>query len=312
MRRAAITLMLPALAACSEYDVVERGFEDVYRQGGEDRTSDVIFVVDDSASMAEEQAQLAASFAGFVDVLSTTYADFQLGVTTTDPDADVLTGPPLSPDTPDIEAAFVERVAVGTDGAREEQGWLRAVEALDAATNPGFRRPGAALVVVFFSDEDDHSDGAVQAYVDRLGQLGGEAGATVHAIVGDEPGGCVSGISAADPGSRYLEGALLTGGLIGSICEEDYSELLREVAFDVAGWADLFPLTRIPELATLEVKVDGVVMPNREDDGWTYSLGDNAVWFHGRAVPRPGQDVVLTYQAVEGAKEGDVVEGAEE
>jgi hypothetical protein len=316
-RAPATSLMLPAvlaplLGACSEYEYVEQRFEDVYRQGGEERFSDVVFVVDDSASMAEEQAQLAASFAGFVDVLSTTYADFRLGVTTTDPDAPAMTGAPLSPDTPDIEDAFIERVAVGTDGSREEQGWLRAFEAMDPATNPGFRRPGASLVVVFFSDEDDHSGGAVQGYVDGMAQLAGEAGLRVHAIVGDEPGGCVSGISAADPGSRYLEGAALTDGLIGSICEEDYSELLREVAFDVAGWADLFPLSRIPELATLEVRVDGVLIPNREVDGWTYALGDNAVWFHDRAVPRPGQDVVMTYQAVEGAQQGDRIEGAEE
>jgi hypothetical protein len=166
-------------------------------------------------------------------------------------------------------------------------------------------------VVVFFSDEDDHSDGTVQAYVDRLLVMGGEAGAVVHAIVGDEPGGCVRGTSAADPGSRYLEGAHLTGGLIGSICDEDYATLLEEVAFDVAGWADTFPLTRIPELATLEVTVDGVRMPERELDGWTYSLGDNAVVFHGRAVPRPSQLVRLTYQVVEGAEQGDAIEGAQ-
>jgi hypothetical protein len=312
MRRLATTLMLPALlGACSEYDVVEKGFLDEYRQGGDLEMADVVFVVDDSASMAEEQAQLAQSFEGFVDVLTTTYADFQLVVTTTDPDAPVTMGPALSAETPDIGGAFIEQVAVGTGGAREEQGWLRAIEALDGSSNPGFRRPGARPVVVFFSDEDDHSDGTVQAYVDRLLVMGGEAGAVVHAIVGDEPGGCVRGTSAADPGSRYLEGAHLTGGLIGSICDEDYATLLEEVAFDVAGWADTFPLTRIPELATLEVTVDGVRMPERELDGWTYSLGDNAVVFHGRAVPRPSQLVRLTYQVVEGAEQGDAIEGAQ-
>jgi hypothetical protein len=37
-------------------------------------------------------------------------------------------------------------------------------------------------------------------------------------------------------------------------------------------------------------------MPRREVDGWTYSIGENAVVFTGRAIPRPGMGVRVTYQ----------------
>jgi len=45
---------------------------------------DVLFVIDNSGSMAEEQAQLAQNFAAFLNVLEGAGASYRLGVTTTD------------------------------------------------------------------------------------------------------------------------------------------------------------------------------------------------------------------------------------
>ena len=49
-----------------------------------DRKVDVLFVIDDSGSMAEEQAKLAANFAPFIETLDAAGADYRIAVTTTD------------------------------------------------------------------------------------------------------------------------------------------------------------------------------------------------------------------------------------
>ena len=288
-------------AGCQEYAYAELGVIDTYNQVGEAPPADILFVIDDSASMGEEQLLLQDNFAAFVEVLETTYIDFQLGVVSTDPEADpALLGEVLTAETPDLAEAFLEVVSVGTDGSRDEMGLAAALAALNPGNNPGFVRDDANVAVVIFSDEDDHSPDSVDFYTNEIRVTAGDATAAVHAIVGDLPDGCASGVSAADPGERYLRAADATGGLSWSICASDYTEMLTRVAFEIAGWQDTYYLSSLPEIATLEVFVDEVQMPQREEDGWTYSLGDNAVVFHGRAVPRPGMEITITYEIAEG------------
>ena len=298
-RLAALGLLL--CTGCSDYEYSAVRGSDVFFQGGEDATADVLFVLDDSASMGEEQARLALNFGSFVCALQETYAYFRVGITTTDPDqGGRLLGPVLTQDTADLEGAFFEQVIVGTDGSKDEQGLEAARLAILPDVNPELRRDDARLNVVIFSDEDDHSTDKVANYVSHMSTVAGEAGFALHAIVGDVPAGCASGQSAADPGSRYVEAATSTGGYIDSICAEDYSEMLTRIGLDVAELEDTFFLTRLPRTETLEVYVDGVLMVEREVDGWRYSLGDNAVVFEGRAVPRPGMQVKVQYEVQAG------------
>lgn len=292
-------------AGCSDYEVKEVGFGDEFHQAGEVVPADILFVVDDSASMVEEQARLAENFLSFVAVISDTTVDFQLGVTTTDATAAPgLLGPVLSPETPDIEAAFLDQVTVGTRGSRDEQGLQAALGTLNPTVTPGFIRPDAKLGIVVFSDEDDHSAEAASFYVTELRSLAGSSGVAIHSIVGDVPDGCVNGVSAADPGARYLEATALSEGLSWSICDDAYATILTRVAFEISGWTDTFHLSDLPEEESIVVTVDDVEIPGRDEDGWTYSLGDNAIVFHGRAVPRPGMIIRVDYEIAEGTLSG--------
>lgn len=288
-------LPLGALA-CSDYEVENLLREDLFRQA-EEPPGDVLFVVDDSASMTEEQANLAANFASFVELLGDTTADYRIGVTTTDASAaGALRGEVLTPDTADVVAAFTAQVAVGTAGSRDEQGIAMGVRALRPDVNPGFLREDAVAHVVFVSDEDDHSPSELSSYVEAYTVAAIGEGVVAHALVGDEPEGCLSGSSAADAGTRYLSLATTLGGLTESICAEDYGVVLQGIGLAVSGWNPLFPLSELPAEQTITVWVDEVEMPNREIDGWTWSVGDNAIVFTGRAIPRPGMTVRVTYQ----------------
>lgn len=296
-----ITLTLAPLFGCSEYEYNERVVTDVFHQPVDESKSDVLFVIDNSASMGEEQERLASNFAAFTDILLSSTTDFRLGVITTDPgEGGQMRGAWLDADTASLEEAFSAAVSVGTSGDRDERGMEVASLAVDASVNPGFLRSDAALNVVFFSDEDDHSPNAVADYLDLLYSRAGRGGFAAHAIVGDLPDGCVAGSIAADPSSRYIEAALLTGGFRDSICAPDYTDILARIGLGVSGLLDTFELSRLPDNTTLRVWVDNVEMPQREVDGWTYSHGDNAVVFHGRAVPRSGMEVLVEYELILG------------
>lgn len=296
---------------CNEYGYAELSVTDLFEQAGAGVYSDVLLVVDDSASMAEEQDRLLSSFQGFTDVLESTRADFQLGVVTTDASQGAaLRTVVLDPESDDLSQVFLDAIAVGNEGSRVEQGLHQALLAVNPANNPGFLRAGAELHVVVVSDEDDQSEEEVSFYLHELQSLTGEDRVSVHALVGDLPAGCASGVSAADPGPRYLEAVEYTGGRSGSVCAEDYTPLLERVGLDVAQWNDRFVLSRIPRVDSLEVRVDQVLMPQREQDGWTWSAGDNAVVFTGRAIPRPGMAVQVSYEIDMGEDSG--VEGGGE
>lgn len=158
---------------------------------------DILFVVDNSGSMFQEQANLAANFSGFINQLQSIQPpiDFHIGVTSTDTDNDALlfssadgTPPPDRNGTrgslhgwsssgksgsfiacdvnkncnaPDVGQAFAQMSKVGTGGSAVERGLYAAVLALNLAANTQgaspFIRKDAALYVIFVSDEDDSS-----------------------------------------------------------------------------------------------------------------------------------------------------------
>ncbi len=302
-------IALASLQGCTEYDYGELSVRDIWTVPSLAGSSDILVVIDDSASMAEEQERLGENFHAFTDVVAGAYADFQIGVVTTDvdvTDAGLLRGGVMTPDTPDLEATFLEAVSVGTHGSRYEQGYEAAALAVDQRLNPDFIRTSARLHVVFLSDEDDQSPDKVPTYLDILRDASGSGGLTAHAIVGDEPEGCASGIGAAGAGTRYLTAAVQTNGYTDSICSDDYTEILERVGLDVAGLQDTYLLNQVAEPGTIQVWVDDVAMHERAQDGWQYDPGDNAVVFSGLAIPRSGMEVVAEYELLLGvATEAD-------
>ena len=143
--------------------------------------TDILFVIDDSGSMAGEQATLQAGLAAFINDLAASPIanDYQIGVTTTSvvdfataddgTSGGDLVSPGIMRPTPGdpnaLISAFQGAVVVGTSGSSREQPFTaarRAIEksAVSGSPNFGFVRPGAKLAVIFLSDEDDCSGAA--------------------------------------------------------------------------------------------------------------------------------------------------------
>lgn len=135
--------------------------------------TDILFVIDDSGSMAQEQTNLQNALANFIQALDAAPVanDFQIGVTTTSvAEFDGVPEPPAGDLVPpgvmraadaDLVSAFQGAVVVGTAGSTREQAFeaarLALVKSEAGGPNEGFLRPGARLAVFFLSDEDDCS-----------------------------------------------------------------------------------------------------------------------------------------------------------
>ncbi len=300
LHRALACLVLAAPAGCIDYQVAREVHHEGWTQPSRDAGVDVLWVVDDSASMAEEQATLAEHAAGFMDFLTVAAVDWRLGVTTTDlsgasGEPGALLGGVLTPEDDDLVDAFAERVLADSDGSRDEQGFSAALLAADPdGVNAGAWRPDADLEVVFFSDEDDHSGLDPDAFLDELAALR-EGSTVVSAIVGDPPAGCASALAAADAGEAYVAAAEASGGRRESICAADQDALLERVAFHVLGMNAAFALEAVPAPDTMEVRVDGALVHRRDRHGWRYEAGDNTLVFDGFAIPGPGAGIEVSY-----------------
>lgn len=296
-----------SLLGCPDYNVSRIEAGDRYTQGVPERPVDVLWVIDNSATMTEEQATLLGNFQDFSDVIYQTSIDFQVGVITTDAEhgLGLLTSEVLTADTVDLDEAFTEAVDVGVTGNREEmplESILLATssEAL-AAGNSALFREDADLQIIVLTDEDDQSDGEVQAYLDHLTDFKDAADYRISLIGGPLPSGCASTTSSSEPATRLLEAVEATDGLFKSVCEGDFGPVMKSLAFNTTGMTDTFALSRFPDLSSLEVRVDGVMLHQRPENGWQYDAAKNSVVLDGLAVPRPGQTISLVYYEIFGA-----------
>jgi len=268
---------------------------------------DVLFVVDNSGSMQDNQDSLAQNFDRFIRYADfrNTAVDYQIAVTTTDVMVDEQAGrfvdPPriMTRNTPALEQQFASAVRVGTYGSGAEHGldamyWALSSPLIDDATaNGGFLRVDAALAVIAVSDEEDQSADAIEFFFTFLQGLKARSDrmpATFHAV------SCgIDCVCAEDWGAivtRYETLANLTGGQRMSICTTDWGgnlEILGAAVFLARG---RLPLTAPAQPDSIQVFVSGV----RLGDGkWSYDAALQMVIVDGDALPDPGAVIEVSY-----------------
>jgi hypothetical protein len=257
---------------------------------------DVLFVVDNSASMAEEQAALAEHFAEFVSYADGLGIDYLIGVTTTDVegDAGTLQGEPTLI-TPGLTDAFLANVQVGTSGSDSEKGLEASVLALEGdgdQTLGGHLRSDANLAVIYVSDDDDHSTLSTQEVFSSLSSVKAlhPGDFEAHALVAMPPG-CAE--ETENYGLRYMEVAAATSGSSTSICDSDFEAAFSEIGIACFGDAATFHLEKAAKPETVEVLVDGAPC----DGSWAMSEDVSSVVFDfdSACFPTPGMAVVIRY-----------------
>jgi hypothetical protein len=269
-------------------DLAQTIYEDLFQQDTAE-ASDILFVVDNSGSMVEEQQALADNFDVFIQYLVDTPLDYHIGVVTLDdpedPPIGVLHGTPnvLDPGVAgDIEALFMQTIDAiehNPEGTCEV-GLEASYRALSPAPeghldtyNLGFYRDEALLSVIIVSDEDDGSiensdcptPSAFIPYTEYspwfLNIKGAHSDEMVFftAITGDADTGCSGDWGTAEPGWGYLQVVDALGperALFFSICENDWSSVMSTIGLQAAGLRTSFHLSLVPVEGTLEVFID--------------------------------------------------------
>lgn len=308
---------------CVEYDIhggTEEGWSDGPRSRPPEERShvdrikqvvvpevDVLWVVDNSCSMWEEQSALAANFPVFMQYFASSSLDYHIGVVSTDTYDPAHSGRLrqagghryLKPDTLTPGQLFSSMAMMGTMGHWDERGFQAVQLALDAhgnGYNTGFFRDEAALHVIVISDENDHSPITTGEFVGWL--KGRKAGrrTTFSSVVGPQ-GGCMD---APEVGLRYLQATRDIGGVDWSICTEDWSGLLDELGLQATGLKQEYFLSRLPVVDTIAVhSVDqGIVRAFEGEVDWVYDAARNSILFL-EYVPEAGAEIVIEYEVVE-------------
>ncbi|MCB9647664.1 MAG: hypothetical protein H6730_13830 [Deltaproteobacteria bacterium] len=303
--------------------------------------ADILWVVDDSGSMADDQMAVRAAAGAMAEVLEAAQVDFRLAVArmyANRPENDQRRGR-LEGDgfTSDLNK-FQEDILVGADGGWEP-GLQTGLDALNralpatapgAAADPQRLRGDAATIVIHLSDERDQhvecaacggceaAEGEARSCTRPQGQVVTDEfigqyqamGAVTFAIVGDLPDGCSQGVGRDDfePGQGYVEVAAATGGQFGSLCG-DMRQNLQDVARVATGVSSTYALSAKPASATLRVAIGlpghGRVVPRSGVNGFDYDPVQNTIVFFGDARPAEGEEVVVAYRRWDWANNPD-------
>ncbi|MEZ4239176.1 MAG: hypothetical protein R3F59_24085 [Myxococcota bacterium] len=246
---------------------------------------DLLFVIDDSCSMGDDQAELGLALPIFLDAIVGTTLDYHLGVITMD--LDIASAPGsrgelveiggerwVSPATVDPYGLLGQMAAVGTSGSGREQGlgatWLALDDKADTA-NIGFLRDDSALQLVYLTDERDGTPRSLitpAAFSDWIDQLGAtRPSLSVTAIV--DAGGV-----------EYIDVANQVGGTVHDIYTVDYTLAMDLLGLEANSLPRRFCLAAAPDPASVGVTVT-------EPDGTLVVLGAADVAVDGVCVALP-------------------------
>src|SRR6266446_4445635 len=292
---------------------------------------DMLIVIDNSGSMAEEQKALAQNLDRLWNRIALANADYHLAVTTTGmyPYTSGFEHCPggaeggeagrffpvdnsrpriLTPQTPDVKNVLFANTNVGI--CNYDERFLDPVLAaltdpLVSATkapgtplpndgNAGFLRDDARLALLAVSDADDSNDVVNPAPVsDYVRRLAQVKRGALDLIsfAGIVP--LQSCKTAEGIGARYMEIARQLNGHLEDICDlGNFGTLLENSLGNLLLPLTSFPLSALPkDPQAIAVTVNGTAATQ-----WSYDAGSNRIVFPASAVPPPGAHITARYE----------------
>jgi hypothetical protein len=290
------------------------------------KTADILFLVDTSGSMVYEHTQIANRFANFIAgldgidwrvgistmLMQPAIQKDNLGINTTTQvkGADGNLIPYLvnnivfhfldsrSFTVDESTALFSENIrrpqscGFGIDNCDDhERGIYTAHRVIDRKDEHLFFRENANLNMVFVSDENENSDAnpleafdQPQSLIDKVDMDLNVRSFSAHSIVYRPEDSCTQG---SKRGTVYIELSEKTGGVVGSVCESDYTEQLTVIADSVVQASEGISLPCTPAENTLVLVFDPLLAV-----GTTYEVVGRKINFN---MPLPdGQKINAT------------------
>jgi len=261
---------------------------------------DIMWVIDDSGSMGDEQRSLAYNFDVFINEFLEKKIDFQMSITTTDPTSRGdgkwkinpihLTSSAAAKNEKKFLSDFKRTIQVGTNGSGTEMGLhtaSRYLERYESSKQHQWLRDDAYLIIVVLSDEEEQSSTSVEKLVESYQSYKKNAGLVkVYTIVTTD----LRGQQWETIGNRYMKAANLTNGVVADIHQDFYS-VLRDMGTKIVDLLDKFALAATPYQG-VSVKVNG----NLVETGYVYNNDTKTIKFLEGHVPAEGSQIEVHYQ----------------
>ncbi|MEN0064017.1 MAG: hypothetical protein AAGA48_17830 [Myxococcota bacterium] len=286
---------------------------------------DILFVIDNSCSMGDDQDALAQNFPTFMEFFEGSGLDYNIGAVSTDTDNSSSAGilqesdglRYITPDVPDAVAVFDGMARLGSSGSAIERGLGAAYAALelnnDDPRNQGFFRPDAAIHSVYISDEDDQTPESliglnewVRWYDGLKPELDQRSASSIVCF----PVICGNIV----PGTRYLNVTDQIGGVQYNIDDPNWQVVLERLGVQASGLKKEYFLSQTPVVDTIDVKVlrdtggpqpteirfepavfdDSYDPPVLLSGEWTYEPTRNSITFQN-FIPDPLDVIEVTY-----------------
>ncbi len=260
---------------------------------------DIVWIIDNSGSMADEQTNLGNNFNKFIADFISMNVDFKMGITTTDVSSSSQKGKMVAGSDTKLTSAkakankdqfltdFKNLVQQGIKGSGYEKG-LEASEGFMQKNAKSFLRKDAYLAVVILSDEEDQSLKAPSFYTDYLKSYKNSAGLVkIYSIVDKNLkslGGNTVGFK------RYAEASDQTAGVVADITD-DYSKVLMDMGKTIIKLLSSFALAHDATPASMKVYVN-----NQEVFGYTYDASSSSIKFNDGHVPAAGAKIKVLYK----------------
>ncbi len=293
--------------------------------------ADVIWVIDESGSMSEEQQSVASNAVDFFNRAQAYGLDFRMGVvdvgqqnngrfcTGQGVSGDYFLGPG---DLNAFQACAIEPWGGGENEGGAEYGLTQGFNAIKnhlprAPADPKYIRSEAQLVIIYVSDErpdeledqgcasdfddtpvDDSCVASTPMYRQTLGLLTGssdpEGMGTAHAIVSPPPTGCST---ADEMGRGYSDLANETGGIIGSVCQTDLGPTMQVIIENIVANSSPLVLEHVPISVSIACSKDGEALERSRRDGFDYRASANTLVFVGQDFdPLHPSEIVVSYE----------------
>ncbi len=264
---------------------------------------DIVWLIDDSSSMLAQQQKLSNEISAMIAQLNLLKMDYRMVVTTTSIGSGLSGGTyfgspaVLTSSTPNLVNVLKERLLRGQMGSNLEQG-LQSLQNLFSEdyinqAGAGFHRDEALLLINVLSDEDDQSPGSqasvVLALKNRLNTLKRpfkpNVGGWLMNFIGVVDTTCQNGFGQSLIGFRYLELVAESKGKSYPICSTALSEAVKGLQARVLEIITDYPLSAVPDISTIRVFKNGLLMPRSQVNGWDYIPASQVIRFYGTEIP---------------------------
>ena len=255
----------------------------------DDSLVDILFVIDNSASMNDEQKILSINTNSFIQQFSKRFdVNWKIGIISTDDKDSPYLGfaQPFNSNTPNIVTSFQDAVGkLGVKGNIREKTFDTTVRAL--INYPYFIRSTAFFAVIAITDAEDQSNQfSADDFVQKIYDLLGHRRFKYYGVLGPGSFGCSHDVFLEYIGGRHEKAISLTGGEVYTLCSQDFGQLLATIADNIVQEAILQPriiLKNRPNTSTIIVNHRGNILkpgPLSEGGLWYYDYDMNAIVFH--------------------------------